>query len=254
MRRTRFMGSDAAFSEEDSGDGFDEDEEVFEDGLAFDVADVEGDLFGEADGVAVADFEEAALAFTDLPEAGDAWGDEETAAVFRGVESDLAWERRSGADEGHFAFEDIDHLGEFVDGRLADESAYGSDTGVILHFEGDPVIFFVEGEEFLEFGFSVDAHAAEFEHAEFLAAEADAVLAEEDWAAVAADEESDDEEEGGEDDEEDGGGEEVDGAFDEGGEGDGEAPCDAFPCDVEAEAEPACGGGCGEHAAGEPFC
>ena len=248
------MGLDAAFAEEDRGNGFDEAEEVFEDGLAFDVADVEGDLFWEADGVAVTDFEETALAFADLPEAGDAWGDEEAAAVFRGVEGDLAWEWRSGADEGHVSFGDIDQLGEFVDGGFADEAADGSDAGVVFDFEGDAVVFFVEGEEFFEFGFSVDGHAAEFEHAEFFAAEADAGLAEEDWAAVAADEEGDDEEEGGEDDEEEGGSEEVDGAFDEGGEGDGEAPCDAFPRDVEAEAEPACWGGGGEHAAGKPFC
>lgn len=57
----------ASFHQQHGRHGFDQDEDIAPDGLAFDVADIQTHLLGEFDGVAVADFEEAAFPFADLP-------------------------------------------------------------------------------------------------------------------------------------------------------------------------------------------
>ncbi|PIT17481.1 hypothetical protein BGI32_02540 [Snodgrassella alvi] len=111
------------------------------------------------------------VALGNLCPAGDA-GFDDVAVVVEGdflnklVDKDFLF--GAGADKAHVAFEDIPELGQFVDAGFADDVADAGDAGVAqLRHLG--AVFF-----------GVAAHAAEFVDAEFAAAAADAVLAEQD--------------------------------------------------------------------------
>lgn len=87
--------------------------------------------------------------------------------------------RRTGADEGHIALEDVPELREFVEARLADEAADLRDARVIFHLEHEAV-HFILGEELLLALLRVLVHAAELVHAELAAIFADPRLREND--------------------------------------------------------------------------
>ena len=198
------MGAAAA---EDGGEGAEEDLEVEPEGPIVDVGEVEGDPFFEV-------FD--AVAAGDLPEAGEAGFDAEAAALGVFFDAfDFVNGEGAGADEAHFATEDVEELGEFVDAEAAEPGAEGEDAGVVADFEDGAVHFVLDGE-FLSHGFGVGVHGAELPHHEGFAIPSGAFLPEEDGAGgdePNADERNDPE--GDAEDEEDSGADAVESVFEE---------------------------------------
>ena len=111
-----------AFVEEDDFDGFDEDEEIHPDGPALDVFIIELGAAGEG----------GAVAAGDLPEAGDAGGDLEVILVGGAIAITLVGEDGAGANQAHFATQDVPELGELVQAEFAQEFADTGDTRVVF--------------------------------------------------------------------------------------------------------------------------
>ena len=198
------MGAAAA---EDGGEGAEEDLEVEPEGPVVDVGEVEGDPFFEV-------FD--AVAAGDLPEAGEAGFDAEAAALGVFFDAfDFVDGEGAGADEAHFAAEDVEELGEFVDAEAAEPGAEGEDAGVVADFE-DGAVHFVLSGEFLAHGFGVGVHGAEFPHHEGLAIASGAFLAEKDGAGRGeANADEGDDPKGDAEDEEDSGANAVESVFKE---------------------------------------
>ncbi len=66
----------------------------------------------------------------DLPPTGEAWWEAEACFVFFLVAVKLFGGAGSRADDAHFASEDIDELGEFIEARQAEEPATGDESSV----------------------------------------------------------------------------------------------------------------------------
>ena len=128
---------------------------------------------GPADGV-------AAVA---LGPAGDAGAHVVSSGLLGAVQGEVLWQEGAWADEAHVAAEHIPQLGELVEGRGADEAAYGGEAVGV-------------GEE-VAGGVAAVGHGLEFDEAEDFAVEAGAVLAEEGTGAVVGEVEPDGD--GGED-------------------------------------------------------
>ncbi len=84
--------------------------------------------------------------------------------LFGGVARDIGYGQGARPDERHVAFEDIDQLGEFVEGGAAQKA---SEPRQALHVRP-----------------GAGAHRAEFEDGEWTALEAGAHLAEQDGTSV----------------------------------------------------------------------
>jgi len=117
--------------------------EVEPEGPVIDVGGVEGDSFLEV-------FD--AVAAGDLPEAGEAGFDAEAAALGVFFDAfDFVDREGARADEAHFASEDVEELGEFVDAEAPEPGTEVEDAGVVAGFE-DGAVHFVMGGEFFAHG------------------------------------------------------------------------------------------------------
>lgn len=103
---------------QDVADGHPDDFAVEQEGDVVDVPDVELEFARPADGVAA----------VDLCPAGDSGGDEVAAALGFVVQGEVLDEQGARADEAHVSLEDVDELGEFVDGGGAHELADGGEA------------------------------------------------------------------------------------------------------------------------------
>ena len=165
--------------------GAGDDVPVHGEGPIFEIVNVVADAIDDVGGLA--GFAAEAL---DLGEAGDAGLDEAAKAVGEGdfAKLDVVLDHvGAGADDAHFAAEDVDELGEFIEAEAAEPAAKGEDAGVELGgLEGVVRV--------------VDAHGAKFEDVEGLEADAGAALAEEEGpGGLGALEDGDEEAEDGED-------------------------------------------------------
>lgn len=160
---------------EDDFDGFEEDEDVHPDGPALDVFVVE---FGAA-------FEGGLVAAGDLPEAGDAGDDLDVVFVVGAVHDLLVGQDGAGADQAHFAADDVEELGEFIEAVFAQEFAEAGDARVVFELlVAVPFLlqFRVLGEVAFEDLIGADVHGAELEEGVFFAVAADTGLAVKDAA------------------------------------------------------------------------
>jgi len=103
-------------------------------------------------------------------EAGDARLEEENPAFFGCVKGNPRGGLRAGADDAHFASQDVGESGQLVELRSAEEASDACDAGIALSGDG--------GAEFLR----VSDHRAELYHAEWVTASADALAEEKDGA------------------------------------------------------------------------
>ena len=108
-------------------------------------------------------FERDVASTADLPNAGKARRYRKAHAVPRFVFRHFGWNWRARSNDGHFAFENIDELGQFVEAELAENMAERIDTRVVLHLEGFAAGF-VQSHEFFFAFFGIGVHAAEFVH------------------------------------------------------------------------------------------
>lgn len=106
--------------EEEGGNGAENDEEIEGDGHEATVFEIEVEHLAES----------RAIFAIDLPPTGEAWGEAKASFVFFLVAVKLFWGAGSRADEAHFAAEDIDELGEFIEAGQAEEAASGDESGV----------------------------------------------------------------------------------------------------------------------------
>src|SRR5262249_20060403 len=124
-----------------------------------------------------------AIAAHDLPEAREAWLHAETAALGVLLDArDLVNWQRTRADEAHFAAQDVDELGQFINAELAQPAAKWRDARIVFHLE-DGAAHFVVLLQFLLTRLGIHAHGAELEHAERAAIAASAILREENRSA-----------------------------------------------------------------------
>jgi hypothetical protein len=169
-------------------DGFEEDEEVTEEGPGFDVLAIDRYALGVGQGAAAGD----------LPEAGEsglyaAVAGESIAVLFY-----FGGDDRAGAYKAHLAGENVPHLGELIEAVAAEEGADRGNTGVVAELvslvplgAGLGVALEVELKDFR----GVVAHGSELPHGEELAVAADAAVRVKDWAGrTVHDNRADDEE------------------------------------------------------------
>src|SRR5205814_1928029 len=119
----------------------------------------------------------------DLPEAGDAGPHAQPRLAPRGAELVLAAWAGPGADDGHVADQHVPELGEFVDVQVADEPADAGKPGVVVDEELWAVGTVLRGELGLDL-LGVLPHGAELEATELAAAQALALVGEEERPAV----------------------------------------------------------------------
>jgi len=129
-----------AFS--DVEDGSVEDEEVESRGFVVDVPEVEFDFVFVGD----------CAAAVDLGPSCEAWFYVATTFLVIGPLLVLPGEERSGTDECHLTFKDVDQLGEFVEAVFSEPPADACDTRVLLVFRGKSVGVGIgsHGSEFIE--------------------------------------------------------------------------------------------------------
>ena len=108
-------------------------------------------------------FERDVAATADLPNASKAWRHGEAHAVPRFIFCHFRRNRRARSDNGHFAFENVDELRQFVEAELAEYMAERINTRVVLHLERLTASF-VLGHKFFFAFFGVNVHAAELVH------------------------------------------------------------------------------------------
>jgi len=106
--------------EEERGNGAENDEEIKGDRHEAAIFEIEVEHLAEG----------RAIFAIDLPPTGDAWREEKASFVFFLVAVKLFWGTGSRAHEAHFASEDIDELGEFIETRQAEEPASGDESRV----------------------------------------------------------------------------------------------------------------------------
>ena len=100
-----------------------------------------------------------------LPNAGKARRYGKAHAVPRFIFGHFRRNRRARSDNGHFAFDNVDELRQFVEAELAENMPERINTRVVLHLEGLAARFVQRHEFFFAF-FGIDVHAAELVHRE----------------------------------------------------------------------------------------
>lgn len=70
-----------------------------------------------------------------LPHTGDAWAYHVVVFDVVAVEMDFFFHDGTGADKAHFAFEDVQELGQFVKAGFPEEVAGPGDSWIIFQFE-----------------------------------------------------------------------------------------------------------------------
>ena len=76
-----------------------------------------------------------------LPHAGDAGEDGVVLLDISPIPRDFLLDDGTGTDEAHFAFEDVQELGQLIEAGLSEEGAALGDAGIVLQFEF-PIPFF----------------------------------------------------------------------------------------------------------------
>lgn len=105
-----------------------------------------------------------------LPHAGNPRKDGVVLLDIFPIPRDFFLDDGAGADEAHFAFEDVQELGQLIEAGLSKESTALCDAGIVFQLE-----FFIPfrfgrrigSQEVLQYFFRVDAHGAEFIAVEF---------------------------------------------------------------------------------------
>ena len=76
-----------------------------------------------------------------LPHAGDAGEDGVVLLDISPIPRDFLLDDGTGTDEAHFAFEDVQELGQLIEASLSEEGAALGDAGIVLQLEF-PIPFF----------------------------------------------------------------------------------------------------------------
>lgn len=120
-----------------------------------------------------------------LPHTGNAGEDGVVLLDIFPIPRDFFLDDGAGSDEAHFAFEDIQELGQLIEAGLSEEGTALCDAGIVFQLE-----FFIPfrfgrrigSQEVLQYFFRVDAHGAEFIAVEFFPIFADTAMLEDDWS------------------------------------------------------------------------
>ncbi len=77
-----------------------------------------------------------------LPHAGDAGEDGVVLLDIFPIPRDFFLDNGAGSDEAHFAFQNVQELGQLIEAGLSKEGAALCDTGIVLQFEFSIPFFF----------------------------------------------------------------------------------------------------------------
>lgn len=77
-----------------------------------------------------------------LPHAGDAGEDGVILLDIFPIPRNFLLDDGTGTDEAHFAFEDVQELGQLIEAGLSEEGAALGDAGIVLQFEFSIPFFF----------------------------------------------------------------------------------------------------------------
>lgn len=77
-----------------------------------------------------------------LPHAGDAGEDGVVLLDISPIPRNFLLDDGTGSDEAHFAFEDVQELGQLIEAGLSKEGAALCDAGIVLQFEFSIPFFF----------------------------------------------------------------------------------------------------------------
>ena len=77
-----------------------------------------------------------------LPHAGDAGENGVVLLDISPIPRNFLLDDGTGSDEAHFAFEDVQELGQLIEAGLSKEGAALCDTGIVLQFEFSIPFFF----------------------------------------------------------------------------------------------------------------
>lgn len=110
---------------EDNRNGAPEKHEIQPDAPVMDVPAVHLDSFGIVYIASAAG----------LPHAGDAGEDGVILLDISPIPRDFLLDDGTGTDEAHFAFEDVQELGQLIEAGLSEEGAALGDAGIVLQFE-----------------------------------------------------------------------------------------------------------------------
>lgn len=117
---------------EDNRNGAPEKHEIQPDAPVMDVPAVHLDSFGIVYIASAAG----------LPHAGDAGEDGVILLDIFPIPRDFFLNDGAGSDEAHFAFEDVQELGQLIEAGLSKEGAALCDAGIVLQFEFSIPFFF----------------------------------------------------------------------------------------------------------------
>ncbi len=78
----------------------------------------------------------------DLPHAGDAGENGVVLLDISPIPRNFLLDDGTGSDEAHFAFEDVQELGQLIEAGLSKEGAALCDAGIVLQFEFSIPFFF----------------------------------------------------------------------------------------------------------------
>ena len=108
-------------------------------------------------------FEGYVATAANLPNTSESRSHGETHAVPRFVFCNFIRDRRTRSDNGHFSFENVDELRQFVKAELAENVAERINARIVFHLERLSAGF-VLGHKFLFAFFGIDIHTAELIH------------------------------------------------------------------------------------------
>jgi hypothetical protein len=128
----------------------------------------------------------------DLPDAGDAWRDFQASPIRQRVERNFAWNRWPWADQRHFASQHVKKLRQLIQRISSEKLANGRNAWIILDLERDSIFVVISREQFLEAGFRIHTHRAEFVHIELASKLPNPSLPENHRAPIEFDQERDD--------------------------------------------------------------
>ena len=117
---------------EDNRNGAPEEHEIQPDAPVVDVPAVHLDSFGI---VYIA-------SSAGLPHAGDAGEDGVVLLDIFPIPRDFFLDNGAGSDEAHFAFQNVQELGQLIEAGLSKEGTALCDTGIVLQFEFSIPFFF----------------------------------------------------------------------------------------------------------------
>src|SRR5437899_3073676 len=114
--------------------------QVFPEGLAFDVNNIQPNLAGKVDFAAAAN----------LPDAGNARPGSESTTIRQRIPGNFAWHRRSRSNQRHVPNEHVVELRQFIEGESSQPLAHARNPGVILELEGNALFVLVLVQQILQ--------------------------------------------------------------------------------------------------------